>query len=159
MKKILIILIILGAILGGIILGTVNNEKTKAELQTSAKNVKAGETFNVIVAVNTKDMVTGMSSILSYDKTKLSIEERKTVKGFFDLSSEEELNLALLSLEGTTLSGTVNLYTVTFKVLEGAEEGKTEIELKNIGLALVNDEKKQEDVSLNDIKVSVKIEK
>lgn len=156
MKKILISLLSIIFIIS--MITTVYAATGSVNLSASADSVFKGKTFTVTVTASGDNNVTGFSSKLSYDKSKLSLESKVASNGFTDVPSGDELNAGILSTEGITLSKSVVIYTLTFKVLDNAEVGDTEISLTDIGLGLVNEDSVQEDASASDatVKISIK---
>ena len=152
MKKILISILISIILIS--MFSVVNASSSQVVLSANVDKVQAGDTFTVDITVNADYDVTGMSSLLTYDKTKLSLEKKETAKGFLDVPSGDELNVALFSLDGVTLSKSVKIYTLTFKVLDNVSEGDIEILLSDIELALVNNKEQIDEKASN---VSTKI--
>ena len=107
-------------------------------LGASSDTVIKGKTFTVTVAATADSNIKGMQSSLSYDTNKISIESKVAGQGYFDASGSNEIAIGSTSSESLAQSGT--LYTITFKVLDTAEEGSTTISVTNAKLALVNGE-------------------
>lgn len=155
MKKILISLLLLIFIISTIT--TVYAATGDVKLSASTDTVFKGKTFTVTLTATGENNVTGISSKLSYDKSKLSLENKTTSNGFTDVPSGDELNAGILSTDGITLSKSVVIYTLTFKVLDTASVGETEISLTNIELGLVNESGVQEDVTASNTSVKISI--
>lgn len=155
MKKVLVSILSLIFIVS--MITTVYAATGTVTLGASSDTVFKGKTFTVTVAAAGDNNVTGIKSILSYDTSKLSLDKKETANGFTDIPSGNELNAGILSTEGLTLSKSVTIYTLTFKVLDTATEGDTEIALSNVELALVNDSQEQLDVAAEGDKVTIKI--
>ena len=155
MKRVLISILSLIFIVS--MITTVYAATGSVSLNASADSVIKGKTFTVTVVANGDNNVTGISSTLSYDTTKLSLENKKTSNGFTDVPSGNELNAGILSTEGITLSKSVTIYTLTFKALDTASEGETEISLTNVELGLVNESSVQEDVIAGNASVKINI--
>lgn len=153
MKKVLISIFTLIFIISMII--TVNAASGSISLTASANQVVKGNTFTVTVAGTADENITGLQAALSYDTTKLSLEDRTPVTGFGDISGETEIAITSNTDSSLTKSGT--LYTLTFKVLDTAEEGDTTISVTSATLALVNDSQTQENVSVADGSATVTI--
>ena len=120
----------------------------------SSDSVIKGKTFTVTIAAMGDDNVTGIKGTISYDTTKLVLEEKGTANGFTEVGAGNELNAGILSLDGVELSKTVTIYTLKFKVLDDAAEGDTEISISNVELGLVNNNQEQIDTTANDEKVA-----
>lgn len=153
MKKVLISIFTLIFIISMII--TVNAASGSISLTASANQVVKGNTFTVTVAGTADENITGLQAALSYDTTKLSLEDRTPVTGFGDISGETEIAITSNTDSSLTKSGT--LYTLTFKVLDTAEEGDTTISVTSATLALLNDSQTQENVSVADGSATITI--
>lgn len=107
-------------------------------LGASSDTVIKGKTFTVTVAGTADSNITGMQAGLSYETSKLSIENKSVGQGYFDASSSNEIAIGSTSSESLSQAGT--LYTITFKVLDTATEGETKISLTNAVLATADGE-------------------
>lgn len=107
-------------------------------LGASSDTVIKGKTFTVTLAATADSNIKGMQAALSYDKSKLSIEDKDVGKGYFDASGSNEITIGSSSSEDLSQAGT--LYTITFKVLDTASDGDTTISVTNAILALVSGE-------------------
>ena len=157
MKKILVSILV--AIMFLSAFSFVNAGSASVDLTPSVTTVKRGDSFTVSIVANGEYNVTGLEAVLSYDNTKLSLEEKQTNNGFGNMGSGNKL-AALIgaeSLSEITLSKTVQIYTLKFKVLDNAAYGNTEILLSDVGLALVNDKKEQIDVTAVGDSVTIEI--
>ena len=126
-------------------------------LRTSYDTVEKGKTFTITVAGTADSNITGLQAKISYDNTKLSIENKSAGTGFTDISGSNEI--AIASLNGENLSKSGTLYTITFKVLDTAEEGETKISITNAILALVNEEAVQENTTESSDEVTITVKK
>lgn len=156
MKRSLISIII--AILVLSMFSVVNAATASINLGASSNQVKAGEVFTVTIIGTADSNITALQSDLSYDSSKLSIENKTVGTGFYDYSSgNNEISIGIQNTEA--LSKTTTLYTITFKVLDTASEGETVISFKNVTLAVVNANNEQEEVSVANDSISVDIVK
>ena len=153
MKKVLISSFILIFIISMITI--VNAATGSISLSASAESVVKGKTFTVTVAGAADNNITGMEASLSYDNTKLSIADKAAGTNFSDLSGNNQIAIGSTSSENLSKSGT--LYTITFKVLDTAEEGETDITVSNAVLALINDQATQENTEKSSDTVTIKI--
>lgn len=119
--------------------------------ETSSPNVIIGKTFTVTLAATADSNITGFQAGLSYDKSKLSIENKAVGQGYFDASGSNEIAVGSNSSENLSKSAT--LYTITFKVLDTSEEGETKINLTNAILALVDG---QTDPTNREVTINIK---
>lgn len=122
---------------------------------SSSDTVVKGKTFTVTVAGVADNNITAMQGTLAYDSTKLSIESKSAGAGFSDLSGNNEIAISATNSDNLSKSGT--LYTITFKVLDTAEEGNVTISVTNTTLALVNENSEQENIKVEDDSVTVNI--
>ena len=152
MKKVLISIFTLIFIISMI---TVVNAASGSITATSSVNqVTKGNTFTVTISGTADENITGMQASLSYDTSKLSLENKSAGAGFSDLSGTNEI--AIASSGGSEVkSGT--LYTLTFKVLDNAEVGETTINITGVTLALVDSNQSQQNVTAANVSATVKI--
>lgn len=155
MKKVLISMLTLIFIV--LMITTVYASTAAVTLGPSSNTVIKGKTFTITVTATGENNVTGLKGTLSYDTTKLLLENKSTSNGFQEVGISNELNAGIISIEGITLSKSVATHNLTFKVLDEAAEGETEISLSNIELALVNDSQEQIDVNANNANVKITI--
>ena len=134
---------------------TVNAASGSINLSASSDTVVKGKTFTVTLAGTADNNITGLQSTLSYDTTKLSIESKSAGANFTDASGSNS-EIAILS-SGNTVEKSGTLYTITFKVLDTAEEGSVTISVTNATLALVNENSEQENVTVSDESVTINI--
>ena len=153
MKKVLISILAMIFIISMAI--TVNAATGNISFGASSDSVLKGKTFTITIAGTADGNITGMKANLKYDTSKLEIESKQAVTGFSDLSGSNEIAIAASSNENLSKSGT--LYTITFKVLDNAAEGTTQINISNVTLALVNENSEQENVSIADDSVTITI--
>lgn len=153
MKKVLISTFILIFIIS--MITVVNAATGSISLKASADTVVKGKTFTVTVTGAADNNITGMEASLSYDNTKLSIEDKVAGANFSDLSGNNQIAIGSTSSENLSKSGT--LYTITFKVLDTAEEGDTTITVSNAVLALINSESVQENTEESSDEVTITI--
>ena len=121
----------------------------------SIDTVIKGKNFTVTIAGTADNNITAMQAKLTYDTNKLAIESKSAGTGFSDLSGNNEIAIASTSNESLSKSGT--LYTITFKVLDTAEEGETTIKVTGATLALVNENSEQENLNVTDEDVTITI--
>ena len=153
MKKVLISILTLIFII--LMITTVNAATGSINIGASSDTVEKGKTFTVTIAGTADNNITALQSSLTYDSTKLSIESKSAGTGFSDLSGNNEV--AILATNNDNLSKSGTLYTITFKVLDTAEEGNVTISFTNATLALVNENSEQEDVKVSDESVTINI--
>lgn len=153
MKKVLISVLTLIFIVS--MITTVNAATGSISVGASSDTVVKGKTFTVTVAGTADNNITAMESKLSYDSSKLSIESKSAGAGFSDLSGSNEIAISATSSENLSKAGT--LYTITFKVLDTAEEGNVTISVTDATLALVNENSEQENATVADESVTVNI--
>ncbi len=153
MKKVLISILAMIFIISMAI--TVNAATGKISLSASSDSVLKGKTFTITIAGEADERITAMEAHLKYDTSKLAIENKQTGTGFTDMSGSDSIEIAASSNENAQKS--VTLYTITFKVLDTAEEGTTEVSVSDIKLALVNEDSKQESVSVDNDSVIITI--
>lgn len=153
MKKILISMLTLFFIIS--MITTVNAATGSINMSSSSNTVIKGKTFTVTVVGSADNNITALQGTLTYDSTKFSIENKTVATGFSDLSGNNEIAISATSSDNLSKSGT--LYTITFKVLDTAEEGNETISINNVNLALVNENSEQETVKANDESVTVNI--
>lgn len=154
MKKVLISIFIFIFIMS--MITVVNAATGSISLSASANQVVKGNTFTVTLTGTADENITGFQSALSFDTTKISLEDKVVGTGFSDLSGSNS-EIAIASATNDTLATTGTLYTLTFKVLDTAEEGETTINVTGAQLALLNDGQEQEDVTVEDQKVTITI--
>lgn len=154
MKKVLISIVTFIFIMS--MITVVNAATGSISLSSSANQVVKGNTFTVTLAGTADENITGLQSALSFDTTKLSLEDKAAGTGFSDLSGSDS-EIAIASTNNDTLATSGTLYTLTFRVLETAEEGETTINITGAQLALVNDSQEQENVTVADQAVTVTI--
>ena len=154
MKKVLISIFTLIFIIS--MITVVNAASGSISVAASSKQVVRGNTFTVTVAGTADENITALQSALSYDTTKLSLENKTTGTGFRDASGSDS-EIAILSTDNSSLSKSGTLYILTFKVLDTAEEGNTTIDVTSATLALVNANQEQENVSVADGSATVTI--
>ena len=147
MKKVLISIFTLIFIIS--MITVVNAASGSISVTASSNQVVKGNTFTVTVAGTADENITALQSALSYDNTKLSLETKAAGTGFTDASGSNS-EIAILSTDNNSLTKSGTLYTLTFKVLDTAEEGDTTISVTSATLALVNDSQTQENVSVAD---------
>lgn len=153
MKKVLISILTLIFIVS--MITTVNAATASISVGSSSDTVVKGKTFTVTVAGVADNNITALQGALTYDSTKLSIESKSAGAGFSDLSGSNEIAISATNSDNLSKSGT--LYTITFKVLDTAEEGSATISFTNVTLALVNESSEQENVKVDDASVTVNI--
>lgn len=153
MKKVLISILAMIFIISMAI--TVNAATGNISFGASSDSVLKGKTFTITIAGTADGNITGMKADLKYDTSKLEIESKQAGTGFSDVSGSNEIAIAASSNENLSKSGT--LYTITFKVLDNAAEGTTQINISNVTLALVNENSEQENVSIADDSVTITI--
>ena len=147
MKKVLISIFTLIFIIS--MVTVVNAASGSISVSASSNQVVKGNTFTVTVVGTADENITALQSALSYDNTKLSLESKAAGTGFTDASGSNS-EIAILSTDNNSLTKSGTLYTLTFKVLDTAEEGDTTISVTSATLALVNDSQTQENVSVAD---------
>lgn len=103
-------------------------------LTTSANQVIKGDTFKITISGTADNNIEAFQAGINFESEKLSLESRSLGKGFSDLSGDSEI--AILATNNNELSKSGTLYTLTFKVLEDAEDGKTTISITNPEFAL-----------------------
>lgn len=153
MKKVLISVLTLIFIVS--MITTVNAATGSISVGASSDTVVKGKTFTVTVAGTADNNITAMESKLTYDSSKLSIESKSAGTGFSDLSGSNEIAISATSSENLSKAGT--LYTITFKVLDTAEEGNVTISVTDATLALVNENSEQENATVADESVTITI--
>lgn len=153
MKKILISILAFIFIISAVT--AVNAASGSINLSASSDTVVKGKTFTVTLAGTADNNITGLQSTLSYDTTKLSIESKSAGANFTDASGSNS-EIAILS-SGNTVEKSGTLYTITFKVLDTAEEESVTISVTNATLALVNENSEQENVTVSDDSVTINI--
>ena len=153
MKKFLISILAFIFIISAVT--AVNAASGNINLSASSDTVVKGKTFTVTLAGTADNNITGLQSTLSYDTTKLSIESKSAGANFTDASGSDS-EIAILS-SGSTVEKSATLYTITFKVLDTAEEGSVTISVTNATLALVNENSEQENVTVSDDSVTINI--
>lgn len=153
MKKLLISL--LSTILIISMFSVVNAATGNINVGASAETVIKGKTFTVTVVGTADNNITAMQAKLNYDSSKLAIEGKSAGNGFSDLSGANEIAISASSSENLSKTGT--LYTITFKVLDTAEEGSTTISVTNAILALVNEQATQENTTETSDEVTITI--
>lgn len=154
MKKVLISIFTLIFIIS--MITVVNAATGSISVTPSANQVVKGGTFTVTVAGTAEENITALQSALSFDTTKLSLENKSAGAGFTDASGSNS-EIAILSTDNSSLSKSGTLYTLTFKVLDTAVEGETKISITNATLALVNNSQTQENVNVSDVSATVTI--
>lgn len=122
-KKIMIIGMMLLLILTNCI--TVYGATTSSvTLQANKTEIKAGETFDVVVKVKSPDGINGIDTTYTYDTEKLELEKSAiTDTNFVDLSGGVAGTITLMG-NATTVTDT-NIYTLTFKVKDGVATNST----------------------------------
>lgn len=153
MKKVLVSIITMIFIISMAI--TVKAATGNISFGASSDSVLKGKTFTITLAGTADGNITGLKADLSYDTSKLKIDNKKAGTGFSDLSGSKEISIVSTNSENLSKSGT--LYTITFKVLDNAAEGATEISISNVTLALVNENSQQENVNVANDSVIVTI--
>lgn len=153
MKKVLVSIITMIFIISMAI--TVKAATGNISFGASSDSVLKGKTFTITLAGTADGNITGLKADLSYDTSKLEIDNKKAGTGFSDLSGSKEISIVSTNSENLSKSGT--LYTITFKVLDNAAEGATEISISNVTLALVNENSQQENVNFANDSVIVTI--
>ena len=153
MKKVLVSILTLFIILS--MMTIVYAATGNINLSASSETATQGKTFTVTLAGTADNNITGLQAALSFDATKLAIENKAAGANFTDASGSDS-EIAILS-SGSTVGQSGTLYTVTFKVLDNAPEGQTTISVTNATLALVNANSEQEDVSVENAEVTVEI--
>lgn len=153
MKKVLVSIITMIFIISMAI--TVKAATGNISFGASSDSVLKGKTFTITLAGTADGNITGLKADLSYDTSKLEIDNKKAGTGFSDLSGSKEISIVSTNSENLSKSGT--LYTITFKVLDNAAEGATEISISNVTLALVNENSQQENVNVANDSVIVTI--
>jgi len=153
MKKISILLTILLFIIS--MISTVYAATGSISVGANTDTVEKGKTFTVTVVGTADNNINGMEAKLSYDSAKLVIQDKDAGSGFSDLSGNNEI--VVLSKNAENLSKTGTLYTITFKVLDTAEEGQTKISVKDPVLALINEQATQENATASNDEVTVTI--
>ena len=134
---------------------TVNAATGSINVGASSDSVIKGKTFTVTIAGTADNNITALQAKLTYDSSKLSIENKSAGTGFSDLSGSNEIAISAASSENLSKSGT--LYTITFKVLDTAEEGNVTISITDATLALVNENSEQENVKVADGSATITI--
>lgn len=124
---------------------------------SSANQVIKGNTFKITISGTAYENITGVQAGISFDSNKLSLEDRSASKGFSEVSSEDT-EIAILSTNDKYLSKSGILYTLTFKVLEDAEDGQTIVSITNPELALLdsNQEHSVEKVETKSVAIEIK---
>lgn len=153
MKKISILLTILLFIIS--MISTAYAATGSISVGANTDTVEKGKTFTVTVVGTADNNINGMEAKLSYDSAKLVIQDKDAGSGFSDLSGNNEI--VVLSKNAENLSKTGTLYTITFKVLDTAEEGQTKISVKDPVLALINEQATQENATASNDEVTVTI--
>lgn len=153
MKKVLVSIITMIFIISMAI--TVKAATGNISFGASSDSVLKGKTFTITLAGTADGNITGLKADLRYDTSKLEIDNKKAGTGFSDLSGSKEISIVSTNSENLSKSGT--LYTITFKVLDNAAEGATEISISNVTLALVNENSQQENVNVANDSVIVTI--
>lgn len=149
MKKLLsIILIILILLLTSIT--RVNAISATAELKASSTSVKPGETFTVILSVNSDKTLAAVggnenggrdndSFAYAYDNKKIELVEQKILCSAMDMNIDEGSRASEnICLVGSIASGDV--YQWTFKVKSNAESGTTTISITDLLLTDYDDD-------------------
>lgn len=154
MKKVLISIVTFIFIMS--MITVVNAATGSISLSSSANQVVKGNTFTVTLTATADENITGLEAALSFDTTKLSLEDKVAGTGFSDLSGSDS-EIAIASTNNDTLATSGTLYTLTFRVLETAEDGETTIDVTNAQLALLNDSQVQENVSVTNQSVTISI--
>lgn len=138
MKKYLKILLLTFVIF---LLGILNvyAVETSVSLVPNVTEVKAEDTFKIVISMKCEEDFEGLTGVLEYDKTKLKLVDADSGEGFKDLNSENndgEYVISILNNVNASENTTVtegDCQTLEFKVLAGVEEGETlKIALKNI---------------------------
>lgn len=155
MKKVLISMLVISFIMQ--IFTTVYASTGVINLGTSSDTVEKGQSFNVTIAGIADNNIIAMQTNLEYDSSRIIIEDRIVGEGFIDASGENEI--AIMASSNDTLSKTGTLYTITFKVLDTAVDGETEINFKGATLGLINDNSEDEVVNVGEQSVSITIKK
>lgn len=155
MKKSLISMLIFVFIIS--IFTVVNAATGSINLGASSDKVKVGDIFTISIIGTADNNISALQANLVYDTNKIAIENKTVGEGFYDASANNEI--AIAAQNSDALSKTATLYTFTFKVLDTAAVGETTIEFKNIAMAVINDSKQQETITISDDSVSVDIEK
>lgn len=138
MKKVLVSMLTLMFIIS--MITVVNAASGSISVNASSNQVVKGNTFTVTVIGNAEENITALQAGLTFDATKLSLEDKTPGKGFGDLSGSNEI--AITANDDNSLMKTGTLYTLTFKVLDTATEGETKITVSGAILALQNLEEK-----------------
>lgn len=154
MKKVLISIFTFIFIMS--MITVVNAAVGSISLSSSTNQVVKGNTFTVTLTATADENITGLEAALSFDTTKLSLEDKAAGTGFSDLSGSDS-EIAIASTNNDTLATSGTLYTLTFRVLETAEDGETTINVTNAQLALLNDSQVQENVSVANQSVTITV--
>ena len=154
MKKVLIS--ILTVIFVVSMVTVVNAATGSISLEANSNQVVKGNTFTVTLLGNADENITALQAALSFDETKLSLENKSAGTGFTDASGSNS-EIAILSTDNNSLSKAGTLYNLTFKVLDTAEEGTATISVTSATLALVNSSQEQENISAEDANVTITI--
>ena len=97
---------------------------SNVKLQSDKTEVKAGETFTVVVKAESPDGINGIDTIYTYDTEKLELEKSAiTDTNFVDLSGGVAGTITLMGNVATVTD--TNIYTLTFKVKDGVAANST----------------------------------
>lgn len=100
----------------------------------SSGTVVKGKTFTLTLAATADSPIEGMYTKFNYDKSVLSIESATAGENYASNSGEGEILVS--SILATTSPKSATLYTITFKVLDTAQEGTTTISFNEAELHL-----------------------
>ena len=105
-------------------------------LKSSATEVKAGDTLEIVISMKCEEDFQGLTGVLEWDKTKLELEGVANGKDFKDLNAENSDGEYVISILSNTSSPITegNLQTLKFKVLDGVKEGEN----LNVTLSEIN---------------------
>lgn len=153
MKKVLISIFTLIFIIS--MVSVVNAASGSISAVTSSNQVVKGNTFTVTLSGEADNPIDGMYTKLSYDSSILELTTKTPGINYSDNSGTGEIYIINNSSESSQTSGT--LYTLTFKVLDGAAEGETIIGFDSSELHL-NDNGTINKVSseINNVTVTIK---
>ncbi len=124
-------------------------------LDPSATEVKAGDTFEVVISMKCEEDFQGLTGVLEYDKTKLELEGVTNGKNFKDLNAENSEGEYVVSILTNTASPITegDLQTLKFKVLDEVKEGES----LNVTLSGINFKVGEDKVTVEDQVATVKV--
>ena len=122
-KKIILTITALVAILFSV--NIVNAASGRVDIRTSATTVKPGDTFTATISVNCPDGINGINTTYNYDSSKLELVEKKVAnsENFSDMSGGRNGVVEIIANKPNLTSE--NMYMLTFKVKDNAQEGTT----------------------------------